>query len=85
MYFYINGKKVKYLENSTVNINIPGYDGNTNNSKPADDNQTTCPFATNPLTTYSVLLGILLIGLIIYLLCIFFFKKNKKQYKNLYK
>ena len=83
MHFYINGKKVKYLENSTVNINIPGYDGNTNNSKPADDNQTTCPFATNPLTTYSVLLGILLIGLIIYLLCIFFFKKNKKH-KNSY-
>ena len=79
MHFYINGKKVKYLENST------GYNRNTNNSKPVDDNQTTCPFVTNPLTTYSVLLGILLIGLIIYLLCIFFFKKNKKQYKNLYK
>jgi hypothetical protein len=83
MHFYINGKKVKYLEKSTVNIDIPGYNGNTNNSKPIE-NQTICPFATNPLTTYSVLLGILLIGLIIYLLCIFFFKKNKKQYKNSY-
>ena len=79
MHFYINGKKIKYLENSTVNINMPG---NTNNSN-LMDNQTTCPFATNPLTTYSVLFGILLIGLIIYLLCIFFFKKNKKH-KNSY-
>jgi cytosine/uracil/thiamine/allantoin permease len=82
MHFYINGKKVKYLENSTVNIDIPSYNGNTNNSNPMD-NQTTCPFATHPLTTYSVLLGILLTGLIIYLLCIFFFKKNKKH-KNSY-
>ena len=82
MHFYINGKKVKYLENSTVNIDIPSYNRNTNNSN-LMDNQTTCPFATNPLTTYSVLLGIVLIGLIIYLLCIFFFKKNKKH-KNSY-
>jgi hypothetical protein len=83
MHFYINGEKVKYLENSTVNIDIPGYNQNTNHSK-LMENQTTCLFATHPLTTYSVLLGILLIGLIIYLLCIFFFKKNKKQYKNSY-
>ena len=82
MHFYINGEKVKYLENSTVNVDIPRYNRNTNHSQQVE-NQTTCPFATNPLTTYSVLLGIVLIGLIIYLLCIFFFKKNKKH-KNSY-
>jgi hypothetical protein len=67
----MNGQRMKYTGNYTQAIEP--YYNKKNNMKNVTDNQTPCP-----LTIYSFLLGIALIAVIIYLLCIVFFKKHKK-------
>ena len=69
MYFLLNGQKIKYPNQDNSSFRPPRIEQPAiRDSRNVENNQTPCP-----LTIYSFLLGIALIGLIIYLLCVVFF------------
>jgi hypothetical protein len=77
MYFLVNGQKIKYpnQDNSSFRPQRIEQPPIRRDSRNVENNQTPCP-----LTIYSVLLGIALVGVIIYLLCVVLFKKHKNKH-----